>query len=48
MRGLTFFVLHQQQNLGRGFSASKLLLGPHVALAAVHSMVVVLLSLIRY
>ena len=41
----TFFVLQQQQNLGRRFGTSKMHVSPHVALAAVRSKVVVLLLL---
>ena len=43
----TFFVLQQQQNLGRRFGISKMHLSPSVALAAVHSNAAVLLLLIR-
>ena len=41
-----FFVLQQQQNLGRRFGTSKMHLSPPVALAAVCSKAVVLLLLI--
>ena len=39
-------MLQQEQNLGRKFGASKMHFSPPVALAAVHSKVVVLLLLI--
>ena len=43
--GLGIFVLQQQQNLGRGFGAGEVHLGPPVAWAAVRSGAVVLLLL---
>ena len=48
MRALQFFVLQQQQNLGRRFGMSKMHLRPPVALVSVRSKAVVLLLLIRY
>ena len=45
MRAEHFFVLQQQQNLGRRFGTSKMHLSPPVAWAAVRSKAVVLLLL---
>ena len=45
MRAENFFVLQQQQNLGRRFGTSKMHLSPPVASAAVRSKAVVLLLL---
>ena len=45
MRAEHFFVLQQQQNLGRRFGTSKMHLSPPVAWAAVRSKEVVLLLL---
>ena len=45
MRAEKFFVLQQQQNVGRRFGTSKMHLSPPVASAAVRSKAVVLLLL---